>query len=324
MSWGERLVLRGGLVLCVVGLLLVLFVVYQLWGTALYENEAQSHLRSELSSKLHRPVPASAAPTTRGGSSSQNEPASSAGLPPLASGPAPPEPDPPINAPVGLLSIPSIGVSFTIVEGVGAAQLEQGPGHYPGTPLPGEPGNAAVAGHRTTYAHPFYDLTNLHKGDAIYVLTPQGRFKYTVVGSQVVAPTDTAILDSTSSAPTLTLTTCNPRYEASSRLVVTADFTAGGTTTTSPSTTTPPAARTVGHDSSSKQRSDDALGSAESYWPGALWGLATLALYLVLRRLWRRSPRGLRWLSVVAGLPLVAGGLLMCFERISLALPGSV
>lgn len=329
MSREERLVLRGGLFLCVVGLLLLSFVAYQLWGTALYEDQAQSHLRSELSSQLRRPLPASAAPTrprrgSTGGSSFQNPSAPSAGLPSLASGPARLEPDPPVNSPVGLLSIPAIGVTFTIVEGVGTAQLEQGPGHYPGTPLPGEPGNAAIAGHRTTYAHPFYDLTKLHNGDAIYVLTPQGRFEYFVVQSQVVAPTDTAILDSTSSAATLTLTTCNPRYQSSSRLVVTADFSSGGASTTSPPTTTTlPLTRTVGHQSLARRTPGDALGSSESYWPGVLWGLATLGVYLVLWRIWRRFPRGLRWLSVLVGVPLVAGGLLMCFEHISLALPGS-
>ena len=100
-----------------------------------------------------------------------------------------------VGAAVGQLWIPRIGISDTIVQGVGDAQLEQGPGHYPGTALPGEVGNVAIAGHRTTYAHPFYNLDALAPGDDIYVLTTQGYFHYTVSGSQIVSPDDTAVLD---------------------------------------------------------------------------------------------------------------------------------
>ncbi len=325
MGRGERYVLRIGLFLCAVGLLLVSFVAYQLWGTGIYEARAQAHLRSELSSQLHRILPASAAPSRTRGSALPTATSHShaAALPPLASTPAPLEADPPINSPLGLLSIPAIGISFTIVEGVGTAQLEQGPGHYPGTPLPGEPGNVAIAGHRTTYAHPFYDLTSLQAGDPIYVLTSQGRFEYTVVQSQVVAPTDTAVVDSSTGAPTLTLTTCNPRYEASSRLVVTADFTPGVSTARKRSGVALPSARAGSQDPGLREPSRDDLEASESYWPGAVWGLATLALCLVLWQVWRRSPHRIRWLSVLVGVPLVAGGLLLCFEHISLALPGT-
>ena len=312
MSRGERYVLGIGLGLCAVGFLLVSFVAYQLWGTALYEDAAQARLHKELSSELHRSLPGSLSPhRTSGGSR----------LPPLASTPAPQQVDPPLTSPVGLLSIPAIGVSFTIVEGVGAAQLEQGPGHYPGTPLPGEFGNAAIAGHRTTYAHPFYNLTGLRGGDPIYVLTAQGFFKYTVVQTQVVSPSDTGVLASTSSLSTLTLTTCNPRYSAATRMVVTADFTSGAVSAMSPPTTDPHGA--VGRGTNAGTPTRAAPGGSESYWPGALWGLGTLAAALVLWRIWRRLPRRLRWLPVVVGVPVVAVGLLMCFEHISLALPAS-
>ena len=99
---------------------------------------------------------------------------------PLARLTAPTVSDPALGQPVGLLSIPKIGILDAIVEGVGEAQLEEGPGHYPGTALPGEVGNVAIAGHRTTYAHPFYNLDALAPGDNVYILTSQGLFEYTV------------------------------------------------------------------------------------------------------------------------------------------------
>ncbi len=112
---------------------------------------------------------------------------------------------------IGYLVIPKIAVNFVVVEGVGEPQLQGGPGHYPGTSLPGQPGNAAIAGHRTTYAAPFYNLNELTPGDPIYALTSQGLFRYNVVSQQAVAPTDVAVLDQ-SATPELTLTTCNPRW----------------------------------------------------------------------------------------------------------------
>ena len=120
---------------------------------------------------------------------------------------------------MGTITIPKIDLSMVVVEGTGDAQLQTGPGHYPGTPLPGEDGNAAIAGHRTTYLHPFYNLNELVPGDPITVVTLQGIFLYHVTGSLAVPPTDVSVVAATR-RPTLTLTTCNPRYSATQRLVV--------------------------------------------------------------------------------------------------------
>ena len=95
----------------------------------------------------------------------------------------------------------------------------QGPGHYTGTPLPGQVGNAAIAGHRTTYGHPFYNLDSVKVGDPIVLTTLQGIFVYDATKSVVVSPSDTTVLDNVI-ANQLTLTTCNPRFSASTRLVV--------------------------------------------------------------------------------------------------------
>lgn len=126
---------------------------------------------------------------------------------------------PPLGAPVGWLTIPTLHLHQVIVQGTDEAELEDGPGHYPATPLPGEAGDAAIAGHRTTWARPFWSLDQLHPGDQIVVRTPQGRFTFTVQWTAVVLPTDLAAV-TPSTRPTLTLSTCTPRYSASHRLVV--------------------------------------------------------------------------------------------------------
>ena len=141
------------------------------------------------------------------------------GTTPLTAHTAPNVGDPPVGSAVGAIIIPKIGLSMIVVEGTGCAQLQAGPGHYPSTPLPGEAGNAAIAGHRTTYLHPFYNLNELVPGDPITIETVQGIFLYDVTSSMAVLPTDVAVVDATPT-PTLTLTTCNPRYSASQRLVV--------------------------------------------------------------------------------------------------------
>jgi sortase A len=306
--WGIRI---GGAMLAT-GLLLIAFVAYQLWGTALYTSHAQDHLRSNLALQLHRPLPASAVPTAAGRTK----------LPNLASSTAASTPDPPANTAIGLLSIPNIGLNDAIVEGVGEGELEQGPGHYPGTPLPGQPGNVAIAGHRTTYAHPFYNLDQLTPGNPIYILTTQGLFRYKITGTQVVGPDDTAVLDSVSNRATLTLTTCNPRYSAATRMVVTAAFDPGGggngTDSSTPTPTTEPSKSSL-----SAIPGDALTGTTNSPWPAMLWSAIALLLGVAVWYLWRRSPRRLRWLVVLVGTPVVLIGLLVSFEHISLALPGS-
>ena len=190
------------------GILLLLFTAYQLWGTGLVEAHSQARLRAELAPSL---APGARSEARRLGATGGG----STGPPAVA----PPRSAPSLGRPVGMLDIPRIGLDQVIVEGVGAPQLRTGPGHYPGTPLPGQAGNAAVAGHRTTYAHPFYDLDKLTRGQRIVVTTPQGIFVYAVRRSLVVAPTDVGVLDP-GATPELTLTTCNPRYSAATRLVV--------------------------------------------------------------------------------------------------------
>jgi LPXTG-site transpeptidase (sortase) family protein len=145
--------------------------------------------------------------------------------------------------PVARLEIPSIGVDKVVVSGVLTEDLEHGPGHYPGTPLPGEVGNAGIAGHRTTYGSPFSNLDKLKPHDEIIVTTTAGRFRYVVVGSKIVQPSDASVL-APSTDFRLTLTTCDPRYSTAHRLVITAVFDPNApnepVATTVPATAPPP------------------------------------------------------------------------------------
>jgi sortase A len=114
-----------------------------------------------------------------------------------------------LGDPIGRVEIPRIGLSTVIVEGDGDLTLAFAAGHIPGTALPGEAGNAALAGHRDGV---FRGLARIRRGDLVSVTTPAGRFRYAVDSLRVVGPEDTRVLRPTR-RPTLTLVTCYPfRY----------------------------------------------------------------------------------------------------------------
>jgi sortase A len=121
--------------------------------------------------------------------------------------------------PLGRIRIPSIGVSSVVVAGTGTADLRLGPGHYPGTPLPGARGTVGVAGHRTTYGAPFRKLDKLGKGDRIEMRMPYGTFVYRVEQRRIVAPTAIWVTRRTS-YDRLILSACHPLYSAAQRIVV--------------------------------------------------------------------------------------------------------
>ncbi len=115
-----------------------------------------------------------------------------------------------------------------IVEGVGFAELQRGPGHYPSTAPPGGDGNFAVAGHRTTFGAPFFNLDDLRAGDEVHVTDRRGRrHTYEIREQRVVGPGDSWVLGPDplgSGVSTLTLTTCEPRFSDAQRLVVFAEM----------------------------------------------------------------------------------------------------
>ena len=119
---------------------------------------------------------------------------------------------------IGKLSIPSIGVSEYVVEGTDADNLRKGPGHYPDTPLPGQHGTSAIAGHRTTYGAPFRNLNKLKHNDRIVVELPYGTFVYRVDRTQIVDDSALWVTDPVGH-PQLVLTACHPLYSAAQRIV---------------------------------------------------------------------------------------------------------
>lgn len=127
---------------------------------------------------------------------------------------------------LGVIRIGSIDLDWVLFGGVTPATLNQGPGHMPWTPLPGQPGNAVVSGHRTTYGAPFYDLDQLEPGDVIEVETAIGVHEYTVRDTIIVTAQDVWVTDPKPGA-WLTLTTCHPKFSAAQRLIVQAELTSG-------------------------------------------------------------------------------------------------
>jgi sortase A len=130
---------------------------------------------------------------------------------------------------LALMRIPRLGKGFhyVVIEGVSIADLRKGPGHYPGTAMPGQIGNFVVSGHRTTYLAPFNRLGELRDGDQILIDTRARQYVYKVTGMKVVQPSDLTVTapvpEHPKADPTerlLTLTTCNPKYSAAQRLIV--------------------------------------------------------------------------------------------------------
>jgi LPXTG-site transpeptidase (sortase) family protein len=127
--------------------------------------------------------------------------------------------------PLTRIEIPALGVDTIVVQGTSPSALRAGAGHYPSTPLPGQHGNVAIAGHRTTYGRPFNRVDQLKVGDRIVLTTPVARYTYRVSRPPFITnPFDWSII-AKSKDPLLTLTTCNPKGSARERLVVRAKLT---------------------------------------------------------------------------------------------------
>jgi sortase A len=120
---------------------------------------------------------------------------------------------------IARLEIAAIGVSEYVVEGTDTGSLRKGPGHYPETPLPGERGTTAIAGHRTTYGAPFREIDELKRGQRIIVDMPDGRFVYRVERTKIVDDQELSVLDPVGYRR-LVLSACHPLYSAAERVIV--------------------------------------------------------------------------------------------------------
>ena len=203
MSDAVRTVLRGlGQLLITAGVVVLLFCVYELKFTSQYTAQQQKKLDKQLVQQWVAP-------------------------PTGPQGPAVPVST--LGKGFARIYLPTLGPKevHVVVEGVGHDDLKKGPGHFPGTDLPGQLGNVVISGHRTTYGAPFNRLDELHAGDAIVLETRTTFFTYTVQKIFVVKPSAIGVTyhvpDHPGVTPTqrlLTLTTCNPKYSARTRLIV--------------------------------------------------------------------------------------------------------
>jgi sortase A len=123
----------------------------------------------------------------------------------------------------GMIVIPKINLVHPIFEGVDETVIHWGPGHWPGSAMPGKVGNAVFAGHRVTHTRPFYDIDLLNPGDDIIVHTADGTFTYRITGHQIVTPKDLWIVNPTPTA-TITIFACHPKHSAAQRYVVRGDL----------------------------------------------------------------------------------------------------
>jgi sortase A len=301
----RRTIAAVGRTLVTLGLLILLFVTYELWGTGIFTARAQSNLKHKFARELQKahaddPVlpsdnPVLSTPTTGTTSGTTRTTPTTVGQKPTttinpASQVAPPE-----DQPIGKIDIEKINVHWVFVEGVQLTDLDDGPGHYPGTPLPGQIGNAAIAGHRTTHGAPFYRINELTTGDRIKITTLAGTFVYAVTKPPfAVQPTDYYVVDNTPDAE-LTLTSCHPRYSAAQRIIVKAKL----LRLLSTKPVLPPKFDPSGHKIKPPPKAQLATaleGQANSVVPSVVWGfivaIVGAAWWFVFRR-WRHP---LTWL----------------------------
>lgn len=195
-----RTVARGtGELLITLGLIVLLFAAYEVWGKAAIVNAEQNNLDQQLAQQFASPQ-------------------SSAGLGKAAPAPLP-------GGALARLYIPKLDKNWVVVQGVTQKDIRYAPGHYPNTALPGEVGNFSVAGHRNRAI--FWDLDQLKVGDPIVVETAQVFYVYTITQSHVVLPTAVQVVAPVPNQPgakatnaMLTLTTCNPKFNNYQRLIV--------------------------------------------------------------------------------------------------------
>jgi sortase A len=124
---------------------------------------------------------------------------------------------------IGTITIPRLNLVHDLYQGVTLRNIDRGPALWPGTAIPGQPGNAVVAGHRVTHDHPFLDIDTMKPGDLVMFDVGGVRSTYRMTRSQIVGPTDVWITGPTPT-PTATLYACHPKHSKKFRYVVFLDL----------------------------------------------------------------------------------------------------
>lgn len=277
-----------------IGAIIILFVAWQLWGTAISQHQAQDQLKSafDASLKAHHPPAAAAKGALIPASTHFGSPADGSVL--------------------AQLQIPKLDLDQYVVAGTSSTDLSKGPGHYVGTALPGQAGNVAIAGHRTTHGAPFNRLGQLTRGDKIILTTTWGEhLTYVVSGTPTaVSPNDVAVLNYFGDNR-ITLTTCTPEYSSAQRLVVVGALRGHG------ATPTPPAKHITYH------IADPGTAS----WDWSLLPAVGIALCLLVllgmsnRRIGVWFGSRAKWVILV---PIWAAGLYLLFSLLTTFLPATI
>ncbi|HEX5096664.1 MAG TPA: class E sortase, partial [Acidimicrobiia bacterium] len=280
----RRAIAGFGRTLVTLGLLMLLFVGYQLWGTGYFTARAQASLEDDFA-QAQADYRAQTADDPVVDTSATTGPTTTTTTVPA------PLPIPAEGDVVGGINIEKIDVHKWFVQGTERADLKKGPGHYPETVMPGQLGNAAIAGHRTTYGAPFNRLDELHVGDEIVVTLPNGNYTYKVSQEPfAVKPTETSVVANTPDRATLTLTTCNPKYSARERLVIKADLVENVSPPVVDPKDLPEASQPVKTESHDAALEDGLQGEQKALGPAWGWGLLVLVVgmgwWWVYRR-WR-------------------------------------
>jgi sortase A len=310
------------------GVLILLFVAYQLWGTGIRTAQAQDRLDDELAEYLEQADGAviGGGSTTTTSTSTTVDPAApttpTSRLEPTTAPPLPEELLPQDGQAAGHIGIDAIGVDWTFVEGVSVADLKEGPGHYPDTPLPGQAGNSAIAGHRTTYGAPFGNVDQLAPGDEIVVTTIQGTFTYLVRQTEIVSPSQTEVLqpdhwdfdgDPATIENVLTLTACHPKYSARQRIIIAAELVG------EPAPDTPRPERPADEP---VEFEDNLSGDRAGAGPAIVWAVVCAVIWLLawaVGKRWRRT----RWPAYLVGIVPFMVALFFFFENFSRLLPAN-
>ena len=243
----SRLIDFLGRTMIAAGLLLLSFVAYQLWGTGIVEGRSQTAMATQ----FVKPLPI----------------------------------QPQLGGLVGRITIPSIGVSKYVVAGVRLKDLERGPGLFPGSPMPGQKGNVAIAGHRTTFGAPFSRIDELRGNERIILESKDGTFTYIVNGEpKIVLATDTAVAKTTNpDIAIITLVSCYPKWTSTKRIVVVA---------TLDSTVLPLPATPLVTSEPIDQQSIAGWFHDPTAWPTVLFfGLALIVIRIVAGLMTRRGRR---------------------------------
>ena len=331
---------RLGQTLITLGILMFLFVGYQLWGTGIEESQAQDRLASQFE-RLNTQAIVTVPSSSDDGTSPVPSDTTDSNTPIIVD-----EGDA-----IAVIDIPRIGITKYVVAGVAPDDLKKGPGHFPSTPQPGHLGNMAIAGHRTTYGEPFRNIDQLELGDEIIVTDIQGReFTYVVDSQKIVGPSDSYVVATTDpSVARLTLTTCHPEFSASERLIVSAVL---DTTVSTPVDDKPfvyakfvdaderrplPSEDSIAADNGSSTETsievtDAAVGLADEYdtfsrgwfsdsaaWPHLIGWVLVQAVVIALG--WYVARRSRRWIGVAAAVVPFFVVLYFVFQNVNRLLP---